>query len=506
VIYFLRAVFITLVLSSFNSAYGQFIFTKQINTNYWFKGVIEENANGDLLFASTTLTNTATYVDGESSIFEINKYGTQLDSIKLDSNLIFNGPVLKISANYYLCAEQIINHAPSTFMAVPVVYKYDLSFNLLKKSTLDALPLDEAIVNDNLVLKNGRLYMAFWFSNSDKAKVYKLDLNFNKLDSMMFNCSFLGNLANYGNDKLLLSGGGFPAGSTTGKNQVMELDTNFNLISKFNLDSITSVNPGCFQKIGMSFGHCNLYELASNKYMVSGFSQVVYNSSCNYYFETTNSIIKNNSQVLKTNISGKPGVHNFFNMPVTSSTKMYNFVFSIADAGYSGTNPYPPQSTPSEIFINKTDTAGNIVWTKLIGTPNYYYSPMGICGTLDSGIVITGMRYNIASPAVIGACEGFVLKLDKNGNLSPTDIQENNKVIQNGILFYPNPSSGVLNLTIIDNKFAGLEMEIVNSLGQVILKQTFSNSIDISRFTQGLYTIKVLSSDQSVYYSKFIKE
>ncbi len=354
----------------------------------------------------------------------MNKNGLLLDSIKLDTNFMMNNAPLKLNNHYFMLGSQVSNTHPTVFKSVPVIYKYDLSFNLIKKVVLDSnFVSDDALVNAHLLQKNNRLYIAFALMNYSTVRLFKLDFNLNKLDSLTFNGSFTCDLANYGN-RILLSGAGFPSASLTGKNQVAELDTNFTVLSRLNLDSITSVNPGCFLKVGVTYGHTNLYELSSNRYLMTGYSKVTYNSSCNWHIKNTNAIIKNNSIIEKSNIIGKPGAHILYTMPYTSSHKKYQYVFTTGMYGYNYSNPFPPQSSPTEIMVNKIDTSGNVVWVNYYNTPNYYYSPLGVYGTLDSGVVVTGMRYNLLSPAVPGACEGFVMKLDKNGVIQYTGINE----------------------------------------------------------------------------------
>ncbi len=74
------------------------------------------------------------------------------------------------------------------------------------------------------------------------------------------------------------------------------------------------------------------------------------------------------------------------------------------------------------------------------------------------------------------------------------EIEKNNK-----IKIYPNPTSTILHISSdLKNNPA---IEIINYLGQTILKQKYSESIDVSKLSPGCYFIKIDNS-----YSKFIKE
>ncbi len=64
---------------------------------------------------------------------------------------------------------------------------------------------------------------------------------------------------------------------------------------------------------------------------------------------------------------------------------------------------------------------------------------------------------------------------------------------------YPNPTSSILNIKTNSKTIS--EIEIINSLGQTVLKQKYSESIDVSKLSPGCYFIRINNS-----YSKFIKE
>ncbi|MBL7894434.1 MAG: T9SS type A sorting domain-containing protein [Bacteroidia bacterium] len=489
-----------------NGAYAQYIFTRQNTDNYWFKGVYEDSVSKNLYITASLIKSTPGYLNTTSNIFKLDKNGVLLDSIKIDSNLMVNAAITKIGNNHYIHGSQAVNTNTSAFKAIPVIYKCDQNFNIIKKLVLDSnFVSDDALVNAHLLQKNNRLYIAFALMNYSTVRLFKLDFNLNKLDSLTFNGSFTCDLANYGN-RILLSGAGFPSMSLTGKNQVAELDTSFNVLSRFNLDSVTSVNPGCFQKVGVTYGHTNLYELSSNRYLMTGYSKVTYNSSCQWYIKNTNAIIKNNSIIEKSNIIGKPGAHILYTMPYTSSHKKYNYIFTTGMYGYNYSNPYPPQSAPTEIMVNKIDTAANLIWVNYYSTPNYYYSPLGVTGTSDSGCVVTGMRYNLLAPAVANTCEGFVLKLDKNGVIQYTGINDKDIIQKPIVNIYPNPASKEITLEVNSNDY--FELEIYNSIGELVKYETRvkeKTTINTEGLPQGLYHFK-LQSNKNNYSGKFIKQ
>ncbi len=76
----------------------------------------------------------------------------------------------------------------------------------------------------------------------------------------------------------------------------------------------------------------------------------------------------------------------------------------------------------------------------------------------------------------------------------------------NEIKMYPNPTSSILTISSSHATLPNSEIEIVNTLGQTVLMQSYSKSVDVSMLSKGLYTLKVITQEKEIYYSKFIKE
>lgn len=77
---------------------------------------------------------------------------------------------------------------------------------------------------------------------------------------------------------------------------------------------------------------------------------------------------------------------------------------------------------------------------------------------------------------------------------------------QNSINFYPNPVLNTLHIESEKHFEAGTEIEILNTLGQTVLKQSFNKEIDLTTLSSGYYTLKIISPNTSPVISKFIKE
>ena len=82
------------------------------------------------------------------------------------------------------------------------------------------------------------------------------------------------------------------------------------------------------------------------------------------------------------------------------------------------------------------------------------------------------------------------------------DIEPKNPLIN----VFPNPVLNHINITTEQNSSQNSEIEIVNYIGQTVLRSPYANSIDVSKLNSGIYTLKVNTKDNQSYYSKFVKE
>jgi hypothetical protein len=114
------------------------------------------------------------------------------------------------------------------------------------------------------------------------------------------------------------------------------------------------------------------------------------------------------SYLVKTNASGdlmwskRYFDVDFSNISDLKKTKDKNYIFSAIN-----TNGIQPDST----YISKTDTAGNVLWSREFYSSNGAVRGFNVLPTSDKGYLITGTNYNNSGT------HGFLLKLDADGNL-----------------------------------------------------------------------------------------
>ena len=89
------------------------------------------------------------------------------------------------------------------------------------------------------------------------------------------------------------------------------------------------------------------------------------------------------------------------------------------------------------------------------------------------------------------------------------DMEDGNE----SVLIYPNPSSGVLNIFILNLKDKNAQIYLYDALGQVIDSRSFMSidtdqkmiALDMSEFVDGIYFIRVVSDNLS-YFEKIVKK
>ncbi len=74
------------------------------------------------------------------------------------------------------------------------------------------------------------------------------------------------------------------------------------------------------------------------------------------------------------------------------------------------------------------------------------------------------------------------------------------------MIVYPNPVSSTLHISIQNFKNTEATLEIINPSGESIHSSSYTEQIDVSSFSRGIYFILVRNKTHPVYKAKFIKE
>jgi hypothetical protein len=130
------------------------------------------------------------------------------------------------------------------------------------------------------------------------------------------------------------------------------------------------------------------------------------------------------------------------------------------------------------------------------------YAPLDSFRTLDYGYnyidFITGFSGTVDSHTPYGI-KPFLDKRRKQ--TSPLEI---NYLSNFKYSIFPNPATQYAYIT--SNALANAELELINSVGNVIYKKNFITNtyIDASHFAKGLYIVKITTSDKEQLYSKLL--
>jgi hypothetical protein len=175
-----------------------------------------------------------------------------------------------------------------------------------------------------------------------------------------------------------------------------------------------------------------------------------------------------------------------------------------------GAGTFNLNSGDGRIFISKLDAAGNFVWANAIGGIN-----MANCYSIAldaSGNVYTTGHFGgtadfdpgagIFNLTAVGG-SGTDIFVHKMGDVI-LEIVEND--FATDITIYPNPSTGIFQLTFDNMQTSNGELEIYNALGGKVYAQTKIEEqmqIDLSAFSKGVYYVKVYGETKN-YYQKIV--
>ena len=135
-----------------------------------------------------------------------------------------------------------------------------------------------------------------------------------------------------------------------------------------------------------------------------------------------------------------------------------------------------------------------------------YYRPVSIIQTLDSGFLVSGIRYDYQNTIYQNVAQSFILRLNKNGNLVSTGIKEQGS--NNFISFkcFPNPAKDAVYFDVFLT--SSYQLEIFDILGKSVYQdKNYQNksAVSIEFLNSGQYIYK-LKTKENYFTGKIIKE
>ena len=170
-----------------------------------------------------------------------------------------------------------------------------------------------------------------------------------------------------------------------------------------------------------------------------------------------------------------------------------------------------------------TNNSVNLAWNPYIGvsfnTYNVYRSVNGANYELLTSLSSTNTSYNDTSANVVDNFYEYYISIDiascstdpfqsfaLRSNLeyiNPNLVIKDNSWLSSAITFYPNPTSGYLNISINE----GLELDgvtIYNALGQKVSQTKGTAQIDVSHIPSGIYYLSI-STDQGTVTKTMVR-
>lgn len=164
-----------------------------------------------------------------------------------------------------------------------------------------------------------------------------------------------------------------------------------------------------------------------------------------------------------------------------------------SDGGYVITGyTTTPLGQTAALMLLKTDSVGNIEWTKLYGSGNQLSLGTYIKQTKDRGFIICGLNNNVGNGGT------YLIKTDSLGNvLTGLDVPELNNQIS--LLVYPNPVSEEITVKAKNIVSKNALLAIYNITGKCVYNSIIQNNetttIDVKCLANGIYMMQVTSED-----------
>ena len=261
------------------------------------------------------------------------------------------------------------------------------------------------------------------------------------------------------------------------------------------------------------------------------------------------------ASLLKTDSVGTLEWAKTYGAPDSSGGEFGWDVHQLADHGYIMVGSTPAFNNSQQVFVVRTDSSGDLLWSKIYGGPQpddpWYSVP-----SADGGLAILGATESFGS----GAWDIYMLKIDSSGSASgctdssivpevvtpviqtgsgtiittgmltgnPLMVTNNPATIainicppvtvpeinldESDIFIYPNPFSSHVSITIPGETIRQVTIKIINILSQAVfseeetnLKDGYKRIVDLHSLKRGIYLLE-LNIDGKRKVKKIVKE
>lgn len=161
-------------------------------------------------------------------------------------------------------------------------------------------------------------------------------------------------------------------------------------------------------------------------------------------------------------------------------------------------------------IFNEIDTSGNLVWQYINPVSNNGIAKQGDPKNLNYSFRATFL------PKDNSAFEGKVLvpgntieDTNEMSNSCSSALATVSNELLSEISIYPNPANNLLNLELGSLKGLNVKIELINTLGQVILERNTSLnqiSIPVSNYSNGMYFVKISDGSSQKTFKVIVKK
>ncbi len=483
----------------FSQNFGQYFGLLQSDQPKYYSEIV--NSNNQNTYAVLNCVSNSLNKFNYAQVLFFDKSQNLIDSVKFQNTFFpYNKPIRKNNKLYWAAV-----YTDTLFTPVRkqlAIMELDTNYTHLSTYKISE-PLSFDILNAKVVEQNGVFYTFYSqasISQSQFSKIYALNSQLQKTDSTLLHGGIT-ELSLFQN-KLIITGFSLPTCANSSIHaEKLVLDSSLNIINCKEIDSVYSNYS--YGKLGLLKNYSKTIPLSKTKSILIGNSL---NTAVNMSYTLQymiNSIIDNNNHVLKTNVIANAGLNAGYVSNLNNVDYNGKEILTLGCFSCDFNIPFLNQNQLTNMYVNKLDTMGNIIWAKEYGIDMFYY-PKSIGFTTDGGCLISGLRYNILEAPIPNIMESFLLKLNANGEVETVGIIENGKLLKNIARCFPNPATNQIRFDLPFSEGYNLKISDLNGADILESKNTLnSTSIDISKLKSGVYFYQI-SDKKSVYYGKFI--
>ncbi len=167
--------------------------------------------------------------------------------------------------------------------------------------------------------------------------------------------------------------------------------------------------------------------------------------------------------------------------------------------------PSPEMNNAGMVF--KTDSLGNMLWSKYYNHGNYFDFFLDFIETKDGGILISGAADD---DFCCGGQNTWVVKLDANGCLDPANcgVGIEDAPFPDAVTIYPNPATDWLRIDL-ETAGSAYTAQLLVATGRLVQNEVFSalgtHTLSLSGLSTGIYYCRVLKGEMVVVVEKIVK-